>query len=194
MIRIIIVRTLPSGTLTPLIDPLGSTAHPVPPIHQSPPMRKARINTLSFTLKTASYTAGISRFREEDNQSGPLVLHLKRCSDKKMALIAPAIFAVADPDHCAQELQAYFLDQGLEASIHLIEDEENQATAGTLFNAAIAELKDSCDYFVFQSLLLDSRNGRLPLGRGVAGLGRVLSHSRRGLLSNRGRCRILSLA
>ena len=90
----------------------------------------------------------------EDNQSGPLVLHLKRCSDKKMALIAPAIFAVADPDHCAQELQAYFLDQGLEASIHLIEDEENQATAGTLFNAAIAELKDSCDYFVFQSLLL----------------------------------------
>ena len=90
----------------------------------------------------------------EDSQSGSPSLHLKRCSDKKMALIAPAISAVVDPDHCAQELQAYFLDQGLEASIHLIEDEENQATAGTLYNAAIAELKDSCDYFVFQSLSL----------------------------------------
>ena len=79
---------------------------------------------------------------------------LERRSDKTMALIAPATFAVAEPDRCAQELQAYFSGQGLQASIHLIEDEENRASAATLFNAAIAELKDSCDYFVFQPLSL----------------------------------------
>ena len=90
----------------------------------------------------------------DGRDDGSEARHLVRRSDKKMALVAPATFAVAEPDRCARELQAWFLDQGLEARIHLIEDEEGRAGAATLFNAAIAELKDSCDYFVFQPLPL----------------------------------------
>ncbi len=79
---------------------------------------------------------------------------LERRSDKKLALIAPALLAATEPDDSARQLQAYLLDQGLQASIHLVEDEEQRASFATLFNAAVAELKDSCDYFVFQPLSL----------------------------------------
>ena len=107
---------------------------------------------------TPLYSEGRALYRwgsppaKKDDSSGRR--DLKRHSDKKMALVAPAIFAVAEPDRCAQELQAYLLNQGLEASIHLIEDEENRASTASLLNAAIAGLKDSCDYFVFQPLSL----------------------------------------